>query len=191
MSEDGKQNFKGNWVKNKNDLYLFDFIEEHIKLKSKDVNNWVYFFDNSIDLKETVKKVIENNLLAERLVERIAFNELPNLTFSYEIINGYDPIVKGKIKNSGKTTAFINTVKWRDWTSEAEIKVLVPDETFSISFKGIDNTLILDYSSYDGINIYEEIVVSIGLIDNKNYAHSSLSKGKKYKKGNPIKIYLS
>ncbi|MDR1443378.1 MAG: DUF4062 domain-containing protein [Treponema sp.] len=190
MNDDEKKNFKGNWIKNKNDLCLFCLIDEHIKLKSKDINNWAYFFDNSVDLKETVKKAIENNLLAEKLVERIAFNELPNLTLTCRVTDGYPAIVEGRIKNSGKTTAFVNIIKWKDWSNSAEIKILAPDEAFTVSFRGFDNTLILDYSSYDGINIYDEIAVTVRALDAEHYAHSSLSKGKKYRKGNPVKINL-
>jgi hypothetical protein len=191
-----KENFNGQWVKNQKDNQLFELIQEHIKLYDKSKNNWYFRFENSVQLKNIIKNNLQEELLLERLPERIAFNELPNLIYSFEVEhNSIQWIIKGEVKNQGKTSAFINILKWSGSDENANIHILASNETFSMSFlltkfTEYTNTLILDYSSYDGINIYDEIDVKLKMLSYTSLSKYSVSKGKKFKKGEPIKIEL-
>jgi hypothetical protein len=193
-----KENFIGNWVKSKADNMIFDFIDEHKRLTSKEKNNWFDMYSTSVELKEIVKKRIGNDLLAEKLTERIAFNELPNLVLSYEIQKITPRIMdwafNGTVTNRGKTSAFIKEMEWINQENGCAGTILEHNESIPIVFlsKGMiecNNTLILKYVSYDGIEINDRIEVTCRLntVGEGIIVHLG-SRGKKYIRGEPIKV---
>jgi hypothetical protein len=204
LYEKNKHNLNRLWVKDDNYKKLFNFINEHKKLSGKNKNNWCFQFADSIDLKKIIKNNIEQELLAEKLTERIAYNELPNLIYTakFECLSREEGkhIVHGKVTNKGKTSAFINKISWISDSNAQTNKhdVLTPNESMPMTFytKGrhnnFKNTLLLDYNSYDGINIYEEIEISCHIeSQNIGFITSVRSNGKKYSRSTPVKIDFS
>jgi hypothetical protein len=168
-----KTPFTGNWIVEK-EIKIFELIKAHIELKGKEEGNWFYTFSDSIDLKTKLATVFKKVLLKENIPRKIAIGEVPvvnyDLKFEFpEEANIYKWKFTCLITNKSKVACFIKEIHWineKDQNKGNAISILAPGEELTMIFLASfvppidrlfsENTLILVYSTYDGLQVSEK-----------------------------------
>ena len=151
------------------DTGLFEFLAERRKLvKDSNVNNWISFFTNSIDLKDAVRRKLEPRIRPQLVLDAIADNRFPLFTVDQKMEDlqaGPIPSLKISVKmtNVGGAPAFNFSSRWASAASVNEPKTIIaPNQSAAgamiINVQGnpsVTDSLMLDYDSAIGVHVSE------------------------------------